>query len=307
MTHRSHQLLLGAHMSIAGGFEKALIRGESINCTAIQIFTKSNRQWQAKPITDQEAETFQAHLKKSSIKVVMAHAMYLLNIASPDNKTWHGSIAAVIKELQRCHILNIPLLVMHPGARLTLTPEQGIARAAEAINHIFEGFNKELPSSAKNKPMLLIEIMAGQGSSICSSLQELASLIDQVDNKKQVGICIDTCHAFAAGYDFRTPETYKKFWKLVDESVGLSHVKAIHLNDSKKELGSHVDRHEEIGQGQLGLEPFSLLMNDPILFDVPKVLETPKDDLSDYAKNMAKLIKTLTPKTRKELGIGKDF
>ena len=295
MTQRHHQLLLGAHMSISGGFEKALIRGESIDCTAIQIFTKSNRQWKAKPITDEQAEAFTQHLKKSPIKVVVAHAMYLLNLASPEPKTWYGSIAAVKSELDRCHALGIPYLVVHPGSRLTSALPHALERVADAINKIFD--------EDSGKTMLLIENMAGQGSSVCSQLDEIATVIDKVKHKKRIGTCLDTCHAFAAGYDFRTESNYKKFWKLYADTIGMHYLKAMHINDSKNELGSHVDRHEEIGDGTLSTTPFSLIMNDPHFFDIPKILETPNDDLSHYARNMKKLVGLVSEKNRKILGI----
>lgn len=272
-------------MSIAGGFDKAIERGQSIDCTAIQIFTKSNRQWNAKPITEEQANLFIAKQKDSSIKIVVAHAMYLLNLASPDHKLWHGSITAVAQELERCNILEIPYLVVHPGSRLNLSLDEGLGRVTTAINRIFE--------KNHGKTMLLLENMAGQGSSVCSKFEELAQVLDGVEHKRRIGICIDTCHAFAAGYDFRTKQTYKEFWKKVDETVGLAHVKAIHLNDSKGELGCKVDRHEEIGAGKIGLEAFGLLMNDAHLKDVPKILETPKDDLKDYQKNMEVLKKLI--------------
>jgi deoxyribonuclease-4 len=282
---KSKPLLLGAHMSIAGGFDKAIERGESIDCTTIQIFTKSNRQWNAKPITQEQADLFIAKLKDSSIKTVVAHAMYLLNLASPDHKLWHGSITAVAQELERCNILEIPYLVVHPGSRLTLSLDEGLGRVTTAINRIFE--------KNTGKTMLLLENMAGQGSSVCSKFEELAQVLEGVEHKRRIGVCIDTCHAFAAGYDFRTKQTYKEFWRKVDETVGLACVKAIHLNDSKGELGCKVDRHEEIGDGKIGMEAFGLLMNDAHLQGVPKILETPNGDLKDFQKNMLVLKKLL--------------
>lgn len=295
MTTHSRQLLLGAHMSIAGGFEKAIIRGQSIHCTAIQMFTKSNRQWEAKPITDEQAELFKQQLKDSSIEVIVAHAMYLLNLASPDSKTWHGTIHAVKKELQRCHTLGIPYLVVHPGSRLTSPLDDALDRVAQALNRIFD--------EEHGGTTLLLENMAGQGSTVARKFEELATILDKVHHKRRIGTCLDTCHAFAAGYDFSTPEAYKKTWKEFDNTIGLQHLKAIHLNDSKQELGSHVDRHEEIGDGKMKIETFSLLMNDPHLFSIPKILETPNDDLSHYARNMKRLKGLISTKNKKLLKV----
>lgn len=295
MTQKA-RLLLGAHMSIAGGFDHALLRGETIHCTTIQMFTKGNRQWKAKPITDEQREQFQKTLKKSAIDPVIAHAMYLLNIASPDNKTWHGSMHALSEEIERCHILGIPYLVVHPGFHLTSSKKEAQTRIAQAINHVLE-------KTDNMSTIILLENMAGQGSSMCAHFEELAAIIDQVEHKKRVAVCLDTCHAFASGYDFTDATSYTRFWQTIDDTVGIHHIKAIHLNDSMKARGSRIDRHEEIGKGMMGLESFALLMNDTRLFDIPKILETPHDDITHYARNMHILKGLLTEEHKNLFGI----
>lgn len=289
------QLLLGAHMSISGGFEKAFDRAESIGCTAMQIFTKSNRQWNAKKIDPEQAHAFCQADKKSSVAITITHATYLINIGSPDQETRTKSIKALIDELERCDILNIPCLVLHPGSFTNSSIEI-------ALNNIVESLDAAFAQSS-TKAMVLLEIMAGQGSTTCYTFEQLAYILKNSSHKKRLGICFDTCHAFAAGYDFRTPATYQALWKSFDEIIGLEHLRAIHLNDSKKELGSRVDRHEDIGKGQLGLEAFELIMNDERLFDVPKILETPQDDLQDYAKNMEILRQLISKETKRKLGL----
>lgn len=294
MSHQ-HRLLLGAHMSIAGGFEQAIIRGESIECTTIQLFTKSNRQWNAKQITDEQTELFKQTLKKSSIAPVITHASYLINIGSSDLTTQKKSVAALAEELTRCHMLGIPYLVLHPGSSTGASEKEGLQWISDNLN--------EALAQTPGSTMILLENMAGQGSSACYKFEHLAFLYKESEHKKRIGICFDTCHAFAAGYDFRTEATYKQLWHDFDEIIGLQHLKAMHINDSKKELGSRVDRHEEIGKGHIGLKAFELLFNDEQFFDVPKILETPKDTLPDYAHNMLVIKNLISDKNKKKLGI----
>lgn len=294
MKNTTSTLLLGAHMSIAGGIDKALTRGESINCTCIQLFTKSNRQWSARDIPDNEIVSYKNTLKNSSIRAVVAHASYLINIGSPDETLSKKSVIALIQELHRCEILGIPYLVLHPGAHLTSSPEACLDLIAHNINYIF--------SHNPGKTMLLLENTAGQGSTVAYTFEQLARIYNQINQKKRIGFCFDTCHAFVAGYDFRTPKTYHALWELFDKILGFDHLKAIHINDSKKGLGSHIDRHEHIGKGALGLEAFSLLFNDERLFDIPKILETPKEDeLKEDSMNIETIKSLLTKKTKKML------
>jgi deoxyribonuclease-4 len=285
MKHTQHTLLLGAHMSIAGGFEQAITRGQSIDCTAIQIFTKSNRQWQAKPITTDQADLFKQSWKNSSISFVAAHASYLINLGASSSEMHRKSEEALRVELERCDLLGIKYLVLHPGSRLENSQEAAIKQIAQSIDAIYEESGAHCS--------ILLENMAGQGSAVCSTFEQLATLKHESRTKRKIGFCLDTCHAFAAGYDMRTKQTYQSFWEDFNKHIGIEHLKMIHLNDSKKELGSKVDRHEDIGQGKIGLEFFKLLMNDKHLIDVPKILETPRDTLEDYAHNMRILKETI--------------
>lgn len=267
-------------MSIAGGLYKAIERGESIGCTCIQIFTKSNRQWHAKKISDSEAQAFIDEVHNSSIKPehIAVHASYLINIATENNK----AVAALIEELKRCQQLHIPYLVLHPGTRSPHdTQETALIKIAHNLDSVF--------AAVPGNTYVVLETMAGQGNSMCSSLPELAYVRNNSKNPNRIGFCIDTCHIFAAGYNITTTQGYTAFWKEVDESIGIAHVKVMHLNDSKKGLGCRVDRHEDIGHGQLGIEPFRLISNDSRLKNIIKVLETPQttDNLmADYQRNM---------------------
>lgn len=289
------KLLLGAHMSIAGGFDRAVELGESIDCTAIQIFTRSNRQWGAKKLTQEAIELFREALKGSCVRSVVAHLPYLLNIGSPHSKTRYASISVLKQELKRCHALGIKSMVLHPGSSLDGTKENCLER-------IIKGLDTALASDTE-KTMILLENMAGQGTNVGYDFKQLGYILKNVNKKSRVGVCFDTCHAFAAGYDFRTPETYEAMWKEFGKEIGLRKLKVIHVNDSKRELSSHVDRHENIDKGKLGREAFRLLFNDPRFFSVPKILETPKPTLELYAKNMAVLKRLLTPKTKKLLRV----
>jgi deoxyribonuclease-4 len=275
------QVLLGAHMSIAGGLEKAVERGESIGCTCIQIFTKSNRQWKAKKLTEAEIETFKTAVKQSTIasKNIVCHAGYLINIASPNTLIHKKSTDSLIEELDRCEKLGIPWLVLHPGAY----KEEDVA--LKTIAQTIDTVLHEVPGKTK----ILLETMAGQGSTTCYTFEQIAQVHKLVKNKNRVGVCVDTCHIFAAGYDLRTKKVYDETWEHFDKIIGLSLLHVIHCNDSKKGLGSRVDRHADIGKGELGLETFRLLFNDKRLTDIPKILETPQtgdDLLQDYKKNM---------------------
>ncbi len=270
--------LLGAHMSIAGGIENAYGRGASIGCTAIQFFTHSNRQWAMKEISDSTIRAVQEAQNKTGITHAMVHASYLINLGSDTAATVKHSLITLKKEIEQCNALGINYLVLHPGG--------GKSDPQKVMQQISAGLTEVLQGVPHNKTMILLEIMAGQGSHVGSTFEELAYLRSNVHEKKNIGFCIDTCHLWAAGYDFSTEKGYKKVFEEFDTILGISHLKAIHLNDSKQKLGSHVDRHAEIGEGTIGLEAFRLLMNDKQLYSIPKVLETPKDELEDYARNM---------------------
>ena len=212
----------------------------------------------------------------------MVHACYLINICSPEPETLHKSITALTVELQRCSQLGVRDLVLHPGARKTANLTQTIQQAARAINQALS----QTPPNTR----ILLETMAGQGSSVGSSFEELAQILELVHDQDRIGICLDTCHIFASGINFSTPESYKLLWENFDKIIGRAKLGAIHLNDSLRELGSRVDRHEQIGLGKVGLEGFRLIMNDPGLLDIPKILETPKESLIDDQHNLKVLV-----------------
>ena len=274
---------LGAHMSIAGGMDKAIMRGKSVNCETIQFFTKSNQQWRAKPLEPDEVARFQAARAASGIDPVFAHAAYLINLATPDDDAWEKSLERFIVEVERCAILKLPFIVLHPGAHGGAGEDTGLSRATRALDECF----------ARTKDagvMVLLEITAGQGSSIGGRFEHLAWIMERSLYPELLGICFDTCHAFAAGYDLRTPEGYDRTIESLDRLIGLEHLRALHLNDAKGDLGGHLDRHTHIGLGRLGLEAFRLLLNDPRLQHLPMVLETPKGpDLKEDVLNLSTL------------------
>ncbi len=279
-----NECLVGAHVSIAGGFFKAIEEGTIIGCTTIQIFTKSNRQWHANSILQADAQAFIAAQKCSEIKTVVAHASYLINLGSATPGVQAKSLSALIDEIKRCHELEIPYLVLHPG---TAEPNSKESTLKQTGNYI----NQALQATPACTTTVLVETMAGQGKSVGSSFEELRTILEQVTDKTRIGVCFDTCHAFAAGYDFTTPQSYTSTFKQFDELIGLKYLKVFHLNDSKKELNSHVDRHEDIGQGLIKLEAFALIMNDPRFKRIPKILETPMTTgIEDYKRNLQTLL-----------------
>jgi deoxyribonuclease-4 len=285
---RSGDVRLGSHMSIAGGLDRAPLRGKQVGCDTIQVFTKSNRQWRAKRISDQEVEAFKANLAATGIGPVVAHDCYLVNLAAPRRAVWKKSVAAFRVELERAERLGIPYLVAHPGSHAGAGEAEGMRRVAEALNVQ----HAALPGA---RVRILLETTAGQGSSLGYRFEQLAAILAGVDQADRVGICLDTCHVFAAGYDIRTPDGYRKTVEDLDACLGLERLQAIHLNDSKGGLGSRVDRHEHIGEGRLGLAPFRRLLNDPALRGVPMILETPKDDdfVAADRRNLARLRRLL--------------
>jgi deoxyribonuclease-4 len=276
-------LSLGAHMSVAGGVDLAIGRAEVFNMDSCQIFTKNASQWAAKPLDPAVVGRWLEKQSSGSVTNFVAHDSYLINIASPDDVLWQKSKMALQTELERCDLLNVPYLVSHPGAHMASTVDEAIAKVADAINAIVD-------DTPDGKCMLLLETTAGQGTTLGRTFEQIAMMIDKVENKSRVGVCLDTCHIFVAGYDLRDKESYEKTIADFDTTIGLSNLKVFHLNDAKKGLGSHVDRHTHIGEGELGLEPFRFLMNDPRLDGLPGVLETPKgDDEQEDGRNMATL------------------
>ncbi|MCI0415226.1 deoxyribonuclease IV [bacterium] len=272
-------LLLGAHMSIEGGLHRALERGHSIGCTTIQIFTRNNTRWAARDLLDEEIRQFQRTLTQHSIRPVFAHCSYLINLAA-GNEFYEKSIAALITEVLRADSLGLPFVVLHPGAHMGKGEDEGLIRVVAAINQVID-------ATSKAKCKIVIENTAGQGSCVGCKFEHLAYLWTHVNDQNKLGFCIDTCHLFAAGYDIRTEKTYAHTFKSLLNHVPLSSIFAFHLNDSKKELGSRVDRHEHIGKGRIGKMAFRCLLNDSRFVSVPKVLETPKGkDLAEDVINL---------------------
>jgi deoxyribonuclease-4 len=275
---KESSLLFGAHMSISDGFDQAVLQGEAIGCTAIQIFTKSNRQWACKPLEKKRIDALKKALQSSCVKTVIAHATYLINIGSPDVELAKKSTNALITELNRCSELGIKYLVLHPGSHSNADITECLTRISAHLDHALE--------SSTGTTSILLETMAGQGTSIGHTFEQLALIIKKSHHKKRIGICFDTCHAFAAGYDFRDKKSYKKMWDHFDEVIGLNKLHAIHVNDSKTDLGSHVDRHTHIGQGKIGLLAFKMIFKDPRFVAIPKILETPHATNQDHKRNI---------------------
>ena len=264
-------LAFGSHMSASGGVDKALARGEAIPVESLQLFSKNERQWIAKPLDPDVVERFHAEVERTGITKLVVHDSYLINLASPKPDILEKSIPAFTDELQRCDALGVPYLVTHPGAHTGSGVDAGIARFAQSLNEIFDA----MPN---NPTLTLLETTAGQGTTLGRTFEEIAAIIDQVEDKSRVGVCLDTCHIFAAGYDYRTPELYAATMAQFDTTIGLDRLKVIHLNDSKNPLGSNKDRHDHIGAGEIGLEGFRQFVNDPHLDGLLGILETEKDD-----------------------------
>lgn len=264
--------LLGAHVSVAGGLDKAFARGIESGCTALQIFTKNANRWQVKPISDAEASAFRQARQVSGIGPIMAHDAYLINLASPKEDVWEKSKTALRDELHRCAQLGVTDLVMHPGAHLGTGVDAGLERIREAFREILPGAPQEV--------RLLLENTAGQGSYLGGDFAHLAVLLEGFDEKR-FGVCFDTCHAHAAGYDLSSEEGYTQTMAAFDRLVGLEQIKAFHLNDSLQPCGSKVDRHAHIGQGTIGRTGFACLMHDQRFVKIPMILETPKGEQGD--------------------------
>lgn len=261
-------------MSIAGGYHKALEAAAKLGMATCQIFSKNNNQWRAKPIAVDEATLFLERLRDLKIGHPLSHSSYLLNLASPLPELWQRSVEALVVELERAETLGIPYVVIHPGAFVSSTEEAGIAA-------IVRGLLEVLKRTSELKCAILLETTAGQGSCIGHRFEHLAAILQGTRHHPRVAVCIDTCHIFAAGYPLIDRKDYLATMRQFDRLVGLHLVKALHLNDSKKDLGSRVDRHEHIGRGKLGPAPFQHLLNDKRFRDVPMYLETPKGTEND--------------------------
>ncbi len=271
---------LGAHESIAGGLHKAFERAQSATCDAVQIFVKSNRSWAVKPLTEDEIAQFKAEAEETGIAPVVAHTSYLLNLGTPDELLWEKSRNMLITELERCEALGVPWLVLHPGSHVGSGEKNGLARVAEGLGEVHAatpGFSTQI----------LLETTAGQGDSLGRTFEQLARVIGLTEQGERLGVCLDTCHVFAAGYELRTEEGYGATMEAFDQALGLERLKALHLNDSKGDLGERKDRHEHIGKGHIGLEGFRNVVNDPRLAGLPGLLETPKgEDLAEDRENL---------------------
>ena len=259
---------IGAHVSISGGVFNAPLNAEEIGAKAFALFTKNQRQWSAKPLTEEAITKFKENLKKVGISPehILPHDSYLINLGNPEEEKRRKSIEAFVDEVNRCYQLGLKYLNFHPGSHLRKVSEKECLKIiADSINEVLE---------RTNEVILVLENTAGQGSNVGYRFEHLAEIIDMVKDKSRIGVCLDTCHMFAAGYDIRTEKSYEKTMKEFDEVVGFKYLKGIHLNDAKSQLGSRVDRHHSIGKGNIGLDAFRFIMNDERLNNIPLILET---------------------------------
>jgi len=279
----TQSILLGAHMSIAGGVDMAIERARSINCTAMQVFVKNNMQWFARPLTREEIRTFRGHQQRGELLSIFAHANYLINLAATNGQFHANSIRSLSEELVRADQLELPFLVLHPGAHLGAGEETGLDKIVESIDRVLSG----LPEI---KTRIALETTAGQGSCLGNKFEHLAYIISRAREPKRLCVCLDTAHVFAAGYDIGSEASARKAFREFDRLIGLDQLVAIHLNDSKTVCGSRVDRHEHIGRGKIGLPAFRFIMRDRRFRKIPKVLETPKSkDLREDVENLRTL------------------
>jgi deoxyribonuclease-4 len=292
---------LGAHMSIGGGLHRAIERATSVDATALQIFVKSARQWKSRPIDPDEAARFRRSASNAGFEpYTLVHASYLINLATTDPLIRSRSIDALSDELERCETLGIPFLVVHPGSHRGRGVEQGLESVVLGLNDVLarprRTSGKALP---RTRTTILLENTAGQGATLGRRFEELAFVLDRSRVGDRLGVCFDTCHALAAGYEFRDARSYRSMFDRLARVVGLDRIRAFHLNDSKHPLGSERDRHEHIGRGEVGLEAFRLLLNDRRFHDTPMVLETPKGpELEEDRENLA-VLREMLPVTRR--------
>lgn len=261
--------LLGAHMSIAGGYHKAVEAAAALGMQTCQIFTKNNNQWRARPLTDEDVRQFRQAVERTGLQKPCAHDSYLINLASPDGRLWHKSRDAFVVELERAEALGLVGVVMHPGSTVDSDEAAGLRRVIRALNEAHR-------STRGFRVQTWLETTAGQGTNLGWRFEQLRALMAGLANPERVGVCVDSCHIFAAGYPLHSPAEYSATIEELDRVIGLERICAFHLNDSKRERGSRVDRHEHIGDGWLGLRPFRHILNDPRFADLPMYLETPK-------------------------------
>lgn len=269
--------VFGSHLSIAGGMENALIKARDLGMDCVQVFTKNQKQWKAPPLTSAQIDTWLEHMASTGITEVVSHDSYLINLASPKDDIRGKSFALYGEELVRCHALGIPNLVMHPGAHSGEGEDAGLGRVAESLNRVHDALPDVCVTTC-------LEITAGQGTGLGYTFEHLASIIDQVDADDRLGVCLDTAHLIAAGYDLTSEAGAKAVLKECDQVIGLKRIRVLHLNDSKVERGRRVDRHEHIGKGCIGIEPFRRLLNDPRFDHLPMILETEKTESREKGK-----------------------
>ncbi len=282
-TKNLNPYLLGAHMSIAGGMHTSVERASKIGCNVMQVFVKNNNQWRGKKLSDKEILLFKEKLTQSDIKYVMAHDTYLINLCAINKMILSRSRATLKDEFDRCEQLGIEYLNFHPGSHMGQGEVDGIKLIADSLN-IIHG------QTTGYKVKSVLETTAGQGTAIGYRFEQLQAIIDLIEEKNRMAVCIDTCHIFAAGYNISNEAGWEKTFNEFDDIIGLERLVAFHVNDSKRECGSRIDRHEHIGKGKIGLEGFRLLMNDQRFLDTPKILETPKgEDMKEDIENIKKL------------------
>ncbi len=279
-------LYLGAHMSVSGGLHNAIKDAVASDSDSVQIFTKNQRQWNAKPIAEADATLFKEKFVEAGLKQVISHNSYLINMASPKDELWEKSIAAQKDELERAQQLDVPYVVAHPGSHVGSGRETGLDRIVEALNRI----HTDLPGY---KPKTLLETTAGQGTNLGSTFEDLSYILERVAAPERLGVCFDTCHVFVAGYDIRTPETYAATMEEFDQVIGLDQILAFHFNDSKGDIGSKKDRHDLIGKGFIGVEGFRSFMNDARFEGKSAYLETDKGDNLEEDIAAIKLLRSL--------------
>lgn len=273
--------LLGAHMPTTGGLHKAITSGHEIGCTAVQLFTASPRQWRARPLSQEDIAAFAEAREQTGIHSIISHDSYLINLAAPNEEILQRSREAFLEELQRAEALGIPWVVTHMGAYLDSSEEEGLRVLGESVRLL-------LQQTEGMKAGIALETTAGQGTNLGYRFEHLARIIDMAGGSERVGVCFDTCHVFVAGYDIRTPEALSATLDEFDKVIGLDRLKVIHVNDAKKPLGSRVDRHEHIGDGELGKETFRILLQEPRLINIPVILETPEAETM-HPENLRRL------------------
>ena len=273
------KLIVGAHMSTQGGVWRGVERAKEVGCDCVQVFTKNNNQWNAKDLQTDDIQHFEEQMKSTGIVRPIAHASYLINMAAPGDELWQKSIAAMIDELRRAEQLRLDGVVVHPGSFTTSSPEEGLQRIIVAVKEV-------LQATVGFKVKLLLENTAGQGSNLGSALSDLGTILAAVQQSDRIGVCIDSCHAMAAGYDLADAAGLKKLLKDIDDQFGIDRVAALHLNDSKKGCGSRVDRHEHIGQGTIGVEGFKRWLKNKSLRAIPMYLETPKGNDEETGEDL---------------------